>query len=84
MNESLPEGKYTQIRLVVSRANGTLDDGSQVDVDVPNNSLKIVKSFDIADGKTTTFTADINVVKTGQGDYRLSPVVGQSMVSGPA
>jgi hypothetical protein len=83
MNETLPEGKYTQIRLMASGAEGTLKDGSKVNVRVPNNSLKIVKSFDIADGKTTTFVADINVVKDGTG-YKLSPVIGKSTVSNPS
>lgn len=83
MNESLPEGRYTQIRLIATEATGVLDNGTSVVVRVPNNSLKIVKGFEIADGKTTTFVADINVVKDGNG-YKLSPVVGHSTVSSPA
>lgn len=83
MNEKLPEGKYTQIRLMATKAEGTLKDGSKVDVGVPNNSLKIVKGFEIAEGKTTTFVADINVVKDGKG-YKLSPVIGKSTVSDPS
>jgi hypothetical protein len=82
LNASLPAGKYTQIRLMATKAEGTLKNGSMVSVAVPNNSLKIVKSFDIAEGKTTTFVVDINVVKDGKG-YKLSPVIGKSIVSKP-
>lgn len=83
MNESLPEGKYTQIRLMATKAEGTLKNGSTVQINVPNNSLKIVKSFDIEKGKTTTFVVDINVVRDGTG-YKLSPVIGKSTVSNPS
>lgn len=83
LNVSLDAGHYTQIRLDVSSARGTLDDGGEVDVGVPNNALKIVKSFTIEAGRTTTFIADINVVETGNGEYKLQPVVGKSKVVGP-
>lgn len=88
INASLEAGQYTQVRLLVESADGTLKDGSQVDVDVPNGMLFIVKSFTIEEGKTTTFVLDINVVKSGgqgpsEGSYRLTPVVGTTQASSP-
>lgn len=88
VNASLEAGKYTQVRLIVESADGTLNDGSQVTVDVPNGMLFVIKPFTIEEGKTTTFVLDINVVKSGgQGQsetsYRLMPVVGSSQASSP-
>jgi len=84
VNQSLPTGRYTQIRLVVTKADGVLTDGSTVEVRTPNRILKIVKSFDVESGKVTTFVADINVVQTGKsGGYQLQPVVGKAIVIGP-
>lgn len=88
VNASLEAGRYTQVRLMVESADGTLKDGSEVTVDVPNGMLFIVKSFTIEEGKTTTFVLDINVVKSGgqgpsQESYRLTPVVGSSQASSP-
>lgn len=87
-NASLEAGQYTQVRLLVESADGTLTDGSQVSVDVPNGMLFVVKSFIIEEGKTTTFVLDINVVKSGdqgpgEASYRLTPVIGSTQASPP-
>ncbi len=74
----LPAGKYTQIRLHLDSAVITID-GQEFVLDVPSDSLKLVKSFDIIAGQTTTLTLDFDaqesVVATGNGDYRLKPTV---------
>lgn len=88
VNASLEAGQYTQIRLIVESAEGTLNDGSEVTVDVPNGMLFVIKPFTIEAGMTTTFTLDINVVKSGgqggsEASYRLTPVVGSSQATSP-
>lgn len=83
VNASLAAGRYTQIRLMVTKAEGTLkSDGSKVNVNVPSNQLLVVKTFEVAEGKTTTFTMDINVVRSGP-TYQLTPVVGTSTATSP-
>lgn len=83
VNASLDPGRYTQIRLKVEKAEGTLkSDGSKVTVNVPSNELLVVKTFTVEKDKTTSFTMDINVVKSGT-TYQLTPVVGSSTVAGP-
>jgi hypothetical protein len=86
VNKTLTPGHYTQVRFTVVSATGVLkSDGSQVDVTVPDHQLKVVKSFDIGDGLTTTFVFDIHVVHEGLlgTNYHLEPVAGSSVVKVP-
>jgi hypothetical protein len=79
LNETLPAGRYTQVRLVVEKATGILrSDGSTVDVRVPDHQLRFVQSFDAEEDKTTTYTLDIHIVKQGvvQPEYSLAPRAG--------
>ena len=78
INESIGTGKYTQVRLIVESANGLVN-GTMVNVTVPSDTLKIVKSFTITENQTATFIFDINVVKAGK-KYNLVPVIGKSGV----
>ncbi len=78
INESIGTGKYTQVRLIVESTKGLVN-GTMVDVAVPSDTLKIVKSFTIAENQTATFIFDINVVKAGK-KYNLVPVIGKSGV----
>ncbi|MFC2143689.1 DUF4382 domain-containing protein [Candidatus Aenigmatarchaeota archaeon] len=80
MEIELGEGHYTQVRLDVVSALGVVD-GETVDVEIPSNTLKIVKAFWITGGDSLEFLFDINVVKKGQSDgYNLQPVIGKSGV----
>ena len=78
INESIGTGKYTQVRLIVESTKGLVN-GTMVDVAVPSETLKIVKSFTIAENQTVTFIFDIHVVKAGK-KYNLVPVIGKSGV----
>ena len=76
--KTLTAGKYTQIRLEVSKTIITFKDGSTANVTVPSNRFYWVRSFDIVQGKTTTLTLDFNAAQTisqdGQGKYIIAPV----------
>lgn len=78
INESIGAGKYTQVRLIVESTKGLVNE-TIVDVAVPSETLKIVKSFTIAENQTVTFIFDIHVVKAGK-KYNLVPVIGKSGV----
>jgi len=78
VNESIGTGEYTQVRLIVESANGLVN-GNMVNVTVPSETLKIVKSFTITENQTVTFIFDIHVVKAGK-KYNLVPVIGKSGV----
>lgn len=78
INESIGTGEYTQVRLIVESTEGLVN-GTMVDVAVPSETLKIVKSFTIAENQTVTFIFDIHVVKAGK-KYNLVPVIGKSGV----
>jgi len=78
INESIGTGKYTQVRLIVESTKGLVNE-TIVDVAVPSETLKIVKSFTIAENQTVTFIFDIHVVKAGK-KYNLVPVIGKSGV----
>lgn len=73
----LAAGMYTQVRLVVTSAYGALKAGGTVNVTVPSGELRFVQSFQIAENKTTTFVLDLNVVKQGNENYKLTPVAGK-------
>jgi len=73
----LEVGAYTQVRLAVTSAVGTLENGTIENVTVPSGEIKFVKSFQIEENKTTTFVLDLNVVKQGNENYKLTPVAGK-------
>ena len=74
----LAAGKYNQVRLSVTSAKVTID-GTEYDLEVPSDKLKLVKGFDIVAGETTTLTLDFDakesVVATGVGKYLLKPTI---------
>lgn len=84
LNRTLDNGRYTQVRFVVVKAEGILRaDGSRVDVQVPDNQLRLNTPFDVQQGQTTTYTLDLHVVKQGVigNEYKLTPKAGT--VDGP-
>lgn len=78
---TLEEGKYTQIRLVVTKGQIYFD-SEPLDMTVASTEVKIPLNFDISDGSTTKITLDfdardsIHVVSAGgSAQYILRPVV---------
>ncbi|WP_276261046.1 DUF4382 domain-containing protein [Haloglomus litoreum] len=72
-------GTYTQVRISVSDVNGTLTDGSNADVKLPSQKLRINQQFTVGNNESVDFVYDINVVKRGNsGSYNIKPVAGQS------
>jgi len=76
-NASLPVGHYTQVRLIVSDAS-VVNEGTHT-LDIPSDTVKLVCGFDIKEGEVTTliidFDADRSVIITGEGQYKLQPVI---------
>lgn len=82
--DRLPAGKYTQIRIVVSAASGTLVSGASVPVFVADNLVKTTTPFDLARGGTTTVTLDFDLahsVTWSRGTWMFKPVLGPVVVS---
>ena len=92
---TLPEGHYTQVRLVVSSATlyfenpttgaacGTLitpPAGRSANLEIPSGEVKLNRSFDVAASGVTTmlldFDGDRSVHETGNGRFRMTPVIG--------
>jgi len=73
----LEEGKYTQIRLLISNATATID-GEAHELKIPSKGIKFIHPFEIESNHTTTlvidFDADKSVVKADD-KYILEPVV---------
>jgi len=73
------EGKYTQLRLSVIKAEVTTSDEITREARVPSNVIKIVRPFEVNAEETTTilldFDAERSVVFTGSGDIQVKPVV---------
>lgn len=76
----LTNGRYTEIRLYISAASATVQSGAKVTLTIPGkaNIVRVIKSFVINSGKTTTLTMDFDaqnsVVKAGNV-YILKPVI---------
>ncbi|MFH1651190.1 MAG: DUF4382 domain-containing protein [Chloroflexota bacterium] len=72
-------GKYTQVRLEVTKAMVTLGDGEPQQARVPSGELRINHPFSVTPGKTTVLLLDFDAEKmvtvTGRGDIIVKPVV---------
>jgi hypothetical protein len=80
----VPNGTYTQVRLHISEVNGTLKDGSTVNVKLPSNKLKLNSDFTVGDGEEVDFVYDATVFKAGNsGKYILKPVASESGTNVP-
>jgi hypothetical protein len=92
---SMPEGHYTQVRLVVSSATLYFDNpsdgpacattiaapaGRSANVEIPSGEVKLNRGFDVAASGVTTmlidFDGDRSVTETGNGRFRMTPVIG--------
>jgi uncharacterized protein YceK len=81
---NVSNGTYTQVRLHISEIDGTLNDGTQVNVKLPSNKLKLDSEFTVGDGEEVDFVYDATVFKAGNsGKYILKPVAGESGTNVP-
>jgi predicted secreted protein len=80
------EGKYTQLRLSVIKAEVTTSDEITREARVPSSVIKIVRPFEVKADETTTilldFDAERSVVFTGPGNIQVKPVVKLSVNGG--
>ena len=81
-DSTLPAGHYTQVRLILGENNTVMVDSVLHDLTVPSGSqsgLKLNHPFDITDGMdysvTLDFDVDRSVHQTGNGVYKLRPVI---------
>jgi len=77
----LPEGRYTQIRLIVSNARVVID-GQERALTVPSGAqtgIKLQTQFEIRRDTVTSILLDFDayrsLVETGNGSYILQPVI---------
>ena len=85
----LTSGKYTQIRLFITNPNILLNEGEEyITLIIPSvyqTGLKLIHPFEIVDGEETILTIDFDaeksIIKTGNGSYKLKPVI--KIVTGP-
>lgn len=75
----LAVGRYTQIRLDVDEALVTIN-GTEYNLTIPSKTVKLVRSFEIEENKTTTLTLDFDaeqsIHETGQsGQYTMRPTI---------
>lgn len=71
--DQVPAGSYTKMTLYVQDAQGTLQDGTSVPVKAPSGRLFVTTDFTVEEGKETDFLFDIQVHKTGNGEYQFKP-----------
>lgn len=82
--DRLPAGRYTQIRIIVSGASGTLVGGASVSLVVPDGIVKTTTPFELARGGTTTVTLDFDLARSvvlNGGSWTFKPVLGPVVVS---
>ena len=75
----IEEGKYTQVRLVITSVAVAIADGEPQEAELPSSELKLIHPFDVVAGETTTilvdFDAEESVNITGSGKIIVNPVV---------
>ena len=80
--KNLSTGKYTQIRLIITKAIITINNSGKIevhDLKIPSNKVKLIKPFWIYENETTVLTLDFNVYesvhKTGKDKYIMKPTI---------
>jgi uncharacterized protein DUF4382 len=73
-------GNYTQLRIIVGSAVGTLKTGQSVNVTVPSGELKTNTPFDLKGGGSATIVLRLTVHEAG-GQYMLQPSLGSVSTS---
>ncbi|MDH5641213.1 MAG: DUF4382 domain-containing protein, partial [Nitrospira sp.] len=87
---SLPAGHYTQLRLVLEKNQSptnpfnyiVLEDNTQEPLDTPSGTqtgIKLIHQFTVGSGQRVDLLLDFDachsIVKTGNGTYKLKPVI---------
>jgi len=75
--KELAAGTYTQIRLDVEKALVTIN-GTEFNLTIPSKTVKLVRSFQIAENQTTVLTLDFNAQDSihAAGDkYIMTPAI---------
>ena len=82
-SELLPSGKYTQLRVFLGGQAIIVVDGKDYDLNIPSvgqTGIKLIHPFEIIPGQITELTLDFDaqqsIIKTGNGEYKLKPVIG--------
>lgn len=77
--KNLSVGKYTQIRLAVTKAVVTINGTDVFNLTVPSDKIKLTKGFWIYANETTVLTLDFDVNEsvhmTGSGKFMLKPTI---------
>jgi len=77
-SQEVPDGTYTQLRFIITKATVIVDD-EEHDVVVPSGKLRLVRPFQIEEGEMTLVLLDFDGGKslhmTGGGKYMLRPKV---------
>lgn len=81
-DSSLAAGEYTQVRLLLTDNNTVVVDGVSHELEIPSGStsgLKLNHPFVLEDGVTYAATLDFDAERsihmTGNGTYKMSPVI---------
>ncbi|MBI4180323.1 MAG: DUF4382 domain-containing protein [Chloroflexi bacterium] len=76
---NITAGRFTQIRMKVTKVEGITTDNVSYTAEVPSGELKIVRPFNVGGGKRTVLTLDFDgrksLIQTGQGKFLFKPVV---------
>ena len=82
-SELLLPGKYTQLRVFLEGQAIIIVNGEEHDLDIPSvgqTGIKLNHPFEIIPGQITELTLDFDaqksIIKTGNGEYKLKPVIG--------
>ena len=82
-SELLPSRKYTQLRVFLEDQAIIVVDEITYDLDIPSvgqTGIKLNHPFEITSDKITELTLDFDaqqsIIKTGNDDYKLKPVIG--------
>jgi len=82
-SELLLSGKYTQLRVFLEGQAIIVVNGEEHDLDIPSveqTGIKLNHPFEIIPGQITELTLDFDaqqsIIKTGNGEYKLKPVIG--------
>jgi hypothetical protein len=78
----LPAGRYTQVRLILGGENTVVVGGIEYDLEIPssmNTGIKLIHGFTIEPDAlyqaTLDFDADRSIHMTGNGQYKMKPVI---------
>jgi hypothetical protein len=74
-------GKYSEIRLYISKAKAKLENGEEIELIIPgqDNIIRVARPFNIFADKITTLTLQLNkedsVIQSGGASYFLKPFI---------